>query len=94
MLYQFPVYSKVIQLYAYILFQIIFDFKLQCFPLGASGEETVNAGDMRDVGLIPGSGRSPRGGNGNPLQYTCLENSMDRGAWWATVHSVGRVGHD
>jgi len=41
----------------------------------------VNAGD---TGLIPGLGRSPGGGNGNPLQYTCLENSMDRGAWWAT----------
>ena len=48
----------------------------------------VNAGDLRDVGLIPGSGRSPEGGRGNPLQYSCLENSMDRGAWWATVHGV------
>ena len=38
-----------------------------------------------DVGLIPGSGRSPEGGTGNPLQYSCLENSMDRGAWWDTV---------
>ena len=48
----------------------------------------ANAGDIRDVGLIPGSGRSPREGNGNPLQYSCLENPMDRGAWWATVHRV------
>ena len=48
----------------------------------------VNAGDMRDLGSIPGSGRSPGGGNGNPLQYSCLENPMDRGAWWATVHGV------
>ena len=40
----------------------------------------ANAGDTRDVGLIPGSGRSPGGGNGNPLQYSCLENSVDRGA--------------
>ena len=39
------------------------------------------------AGLIPGSGRSPGGGNGNPLQYSCLENSMDRGTWWATVES-------
>ena len=39
-------------------------------------------------------GRSPGGGNGNPLQYSCLENPMDRGAWWATVHGVARVGHD
>ena len=41
-----------------------------------------------DVSLIPGSGRFPAGGHGNPLQYSCLENPMDRGAWWATVHSV------
>ena len=46
-----------------------------------------NAGD---VGLIPGSGRSPEGGNGNPLQYSCLENPMDRGAWQATVHAVAK----
>ena len=45
----------------------------------------ANEGDARDVGLIPGSGRSPGVGNGNPLQYSCLENSTDRGAWWATV---------
>ena len=41
----------------------------------------ANAGDLRDVGLIPGLGRSPEGGRGNPLQYSCLENPMDRGAW-------------
>ena len=46
----------------------------------------ANAGDVRDVGsiLIPGSGRAPGGGHGNPLQYSCLENPMDRGAWWAS----------
>ena len=49
---------------------------------------SVSAGDIRDVGLIPGSGRSLRGGHGNPLQYPCLENPMDRGAWWATVLRV------
>ena len=48
----------------------------------------VNARDIRDVGSVPGSGRSPGGGNGNPLQYSCLENPMDRGAWWAAGHSV------
>ena len=49
----------------------------------------ANAGrDPRDVGSIPGSGRSPEGGNANPCQYSCLENSMDRGAWPATVHGV------
>ena len=42
----------------------------------------------RDPGLIPGLGRSPGGGPGNPLQYSCLENSMGKGAWWATVHGV------
>ena len=48
----------------------------------------ANAGDIRDAGLIPGSGRSPGGGHGNSLQYSCLENLMDRGAWRATVHRV------
>ena len=47
-----------------------------------------NAGDIRDVGLIPGLGRSSGGGHGNPLQYSCLENPMDRAAWQATVHRV------
>ena len=48
----------------------------------------VNSRDIRDVGWIPESGRSRGGENGNPLQYSCLENPMDRGAWWATVHRV------
>ena len=48
-------------------------------------ESACNAGDM---GSVPGSGRSPGEGKGYPLQYCCLENSMDRGAWWATVHGV------
>ena len=48
----------------------------------------ANAGDIRGEGLIPGLGRTPGGGHGNPLQYSCLENPMDRGAWWATVHGV------
>ena len=48
----------------------------------------ANAGATGDLGSIPGSGRSPGGGHGNPLQYFCLENSMDRGAWWAKVHGV------
>ena len=48
----------------------------------------ANAGDTGDMGLIPGLERSPGGGNGNPLQQSCLENPMDRGAWWATVHGV------
>ena len=48
----------------------------------------ADAGATGDMGLIPGLGRSPRGGNGNPLQYSCLEKPLDRGAWWATVHGV------
>ena len=48
----------------------------------------ANAGDLRDVGLIPGSGRSPGGGHGNPLQYSCLENATERGAQQAIVHGV------
>ena len=48
----------------------------------------VSATDTRNAGSIPGSGRSPGGVHGNPLQYSCLENPMDRGAWWATVHMV------
>ena len=50
----------------------------------------ANAGDIRDAGSTPGSGRSPGEGHGNPLQYSCLENPMDRGAWQATVHGVAR----
>ena len=62
------------------------------FPCSSVGKESAcNAGDL---GSIPGSGRSPGGGNGNPLWYSCLENPMDRGAWRATVHRVARDGHD
>ena len=56
------------------------------FPGGSDGKESAcNAGDLD---LIPRLGRSPGEGNGYPLQYSCLKNSMDRGAWWATVHGV------
>ena len=54
----------------------------------------VSAGEVRDEGSVPGSGRSPGGGQGNPLQYSCWENPMDRGAWQAMVHGSQRVGHD
>ena len=62
------------------------------FPTGASGKKNLPAiaGDIRDVGSIPGSGRSPGEGHGNPLQYPCLENPMDRGAWQATVHRAAK----
>ena len=64
-----------------------------CYPQGFPGGTTVenppaNVGDAGDSGLIPRLGRSPGVPNGNPLQYSCLENSMDRGAWMATVHAV------
>ena len=58
------------------------------FPGGS--EVKASACNAGDLGLIPGSGRHPREGNGNPLQYSCLENPMGRGAWWATVHRVAK----
>ena len=59
------------------------------FPGATSGKESAsNAGHIREVGLIPGLGRSPGEGHGNPLQYSCLGNPVDRGVWWATVHRV------
>ena len=62
------------------------------FPGGWDDKESAcNAGDL---GSIPGWGRSPGEGNGNPLHYSCLGNPLDRGAWWATVHGVTRAGHD
>ena len=65
---------------------------LRGFSHSSVGKESAcNAGDP---GSIPGSGRSPGEANGNPLQYSCLENPMDRGAWQATVYEVTRVGHN
>ena len=61
-------------------------------PHSSVGKES--ACNVGDLGSIPGSGRSPGEGNGNPLQYSCLENPIDRGAWRATVHGIARVGHD
>ena len=69
-------------------FNLIF-FKIQLgFPGGTSSEEPTC--QCRDAGLTPGLGRSPGGGHGNPLQNSCLENPMDREAWWATVHRVAK----
>ena len=62
------------------------------FPHSSVGKSS--ACDVGDPGSIPGSERSPGGGNGNPFQYSCLENPMDRGAWQATVHGITRVRHD
>ena len=59
-----------------------------CFPDGS--EVKASACNAGDLGSIPGLGRSPGEGNGNPLQYSCLKNPMDGGAWWATVHGVAK----
>ena len=64
------------------------DFYERGFPGGS--EVKASARNAGDLGSIPGSGRSPGEGNGNPLQYSCLENPMDRGAWWATVYGVAK----
>ena len=72
-------------IHIYLFFQIL-------FPYSSFGKES--ACNVGDPGLIPGLGRSPGEGNGNPSQYSCLENPMDREAWQATVHGVERVGHD
>ena len=66
------------------------DHPFQCNLKCCQPKSACNAGDTGDVGLIPGSGRSPGEGNGNPLQYSCRENFMERGAWWATVHGVAK----
>ena len=73
----------------------LFDNRMFMYILGFSGSTVVknplaNTGDARDTVSIPGSGRSPGIENSNPLQYPSLENSMDRGAWWATVHGVSK----
>ena len=69
----------------------LYQLNYQGSPSSVSKESACSAGDL---GLIPGLGRSPGEGNGNPFQYPCLENLMDTGAWWAGVHGVTRVGHD
>ena len=70
-------------------------YRLEGFSGGTSVKNpSAIAGDVRDLSLISGLGRSLGKGNDNPLQYSCLENPMVRGAWWATVLGVTRVGHD
>ena len=67
---------------------IYFKTDAKCVPDGSDGKESAcNAGDS---GSNPGLGRSPEEGNGNPLQYSCLENPRDREAWWATIHGVAK----
>ena len=72
--------------------KITFASGVPCWSLGFPGgsDSKESACNVGDPGLIPGSRRFPGEGNGNPLQYSCLEKSMDRGAWWATVHGVAK----
>ena len=81
--------EKTKQKIQFVQWMITHLYPLLDFPIGSSiKESTCNAADPGDLGSIPGSRRSPGGGNGNPLQFSCLGNLMDRGAWWATVHGV------
>ena len=76
--------------YIYI-YTYLYSIQLILFPLVSQVKNLpANTGDAGDEGSIPGSGKSPGGGNGNPLQYSCLENLMVRGTWWATVHGVAK----
>ena len=74
------------------VFLFLTDFTMYDFPGGS--DVKASAYNVGDLGSVPGLGRSSGEGNGNSLQYSCLENSMDTGAWWATVHGSQRVGHD
>ena len=76
--------------YRYITQLYISIFTVVYIQFNGFLEVKVFAWDAGDSGLIPGSGRSPGEGNGNPLQYSCLENPMEGGAWWATVHGVAK----
>ena len=68
-----------------------FHTSVKRLPDGSAGKESAcNAGNTGDGGLIPGSGRPPGGGNSNPLQYSCLKKSMNRGAWLATIHGIAK----
>ena len=80
-----PLSPVILRLNSESTIKILF-VSLKGFPGGSDGKESAcNAGDL---GLIPGLGRSPGEGDNYPLQYFCLENSMDRGVWWVTVHGV------
>ena len=79
----------------FIYFILFFSVLVRWLPRWLSSKESAcHAEDAGDLGSTPGWRRSPGGGHDNPLQYSCLENPMDRGAWWAIVHRVTRVGHD
>ena len=83
--YSLPSYSICLSRFNFSILFLLFDLG---FPCSSVGKES--ACSAVDPGLIPGSRRSPEEGNGNPLQYPCLENLMDRGSWWAVVHGVAK----
>ena len=79
--------------YKYSVLYLVFSFSIQCgyiWGFLVVKNLPANAGDVRDLGLIPGSGRSPGETHGNPFQDSCLKNPMDRRAWWTTVHGVAK----
>ena len=82
-----PFFPPPPHLHGHILYM---ELHILCILLGFPGSAVVKnlPANVGDAGLIPGSGRSPGEGNGNPLQYSCLEKSMDRGAWWAIIPRV------
>ena len=88
--YQTSVLFKGLCLFIYIRIDSCLGIRIN--PHSSVGKES--ACNVGDLGLIPGYGRSPGEGNGNPFQYSCLENPMDRGAWRATVHRIARTGHN
>ena len=75
---------KLIKCYLLTMYSLLYNMASQVVPVVRNSP--ANAGDSRDMSSNPGSGRSPGGENGNPLQYSCLENAMNRGDWCATVH--------
>ena len=77
-------YTKTHQMSPLTMYSLLYDMASQVVPVVRN--PPANAGDSRDMSSKPGSGRSPGGENGNQLQYSCLENAMNRGDWWATVH--------
>ena len=91
-----PPFSSFLLLSFLQIFGIFLYVHYHQFPVRGSlvKNTPANAGDARDVGLIPDLGRSAGVGNGNPRRYSCLENPTDRGAWWATVHRLHRIEHD
>ena len=88
---------QVVNYHLSLFWQFFFDWSIVDIQYGSPQVELVvknppeNAGDVRGTGLIPRSGRSLGGGHGNPLHYSCLENPLDRAAWWATVHGVSKI---